>query len=347
MRNKIKKFRSDGSWPRQSILNIEFMTNNELKKTLKNGANPNKKRRMANNKLGGSVLHMANTARKTQILLNFGADPNITDFLGRTPIHSSNLDKTKILLKGGADPNAQDIDGLTPLQYAGNSPEKTKLLLETGADPNIGDKVNHRPLHDTRSLKQTKLLIEAGADVNIRNWYKSTPIYYSDSPEKTKLLIECDANVNVQNNFGRTPLHTSRNIEQIKLLLDAGCGVNIKDACNNTALYYFVSYPFYSNDEIKKKVDENFYKIIELFIKEGAEVTQDIINYYLEFKTKEKNEHLLKCMLMKKINWTNAICSFQNLYRNRLMNPDHPFCKRKLEEDFADFENHFLSRKEV
>jgi len=304
MRNKVRKFRSDGSWPRCSLLNIEFLTNNELKEALKGGADPNQKVRKVTNIPDHKLLNKANTARKTQLLIQFGVDPNIKDFFGHTPIYFSKPDQTKILLKAGADPNIQDIDYTTPLHYA-KTAEQTRLLIEAGAKLNVKNSNGDTPLILARTAEQTRLLIEAGADPNIKNINGYTALHYIHSFEQAKLLLEAGAEVNIKNSFGITPLSN--------MIFNIG---NIGN--------------------------ENFIKTIEIFIQEGAKVTQDVINYYLEYGDKKKTENLLRCMLMKKINWTNAICSFQNLYRNRLMNPNHPFCKRKLEEDFANFENHCL-----
>ena len=275
---KPLKFRSDGSWPRQSILNIEFMTNNELKELLKGDVDLNQRSKSG---YGGTPLHLTESQKKIRLLLNAGANPHIRDRCGYKPLHLA------------------------------KSPNKTKLLLKAGANPNSRDFGFHTSLHIAKNPEQIKLLLEYGADLNIKN---------------------C---------LGETPLHSSKNIEKTRILLEYGADPNSKTYNNKTPLFTYVYYYIFYN-QINYIDNENFYNTIELLIKKGTKVTQDLITFYLDLRDKKKTEHLLKCMLMKKINWMNAIVSFQNLYRNRLMNPDHPFCKRKLEEDFADFEKQCL-----
>ena len=84
----------------------------------------------------------------TQLLLDHGADPNISTKLGECPLHraadNNQLAIAKLLLLYKADPNIQQngkhySDGETPLHNAvyKNSIEMVQLLLERGADPNI------------------------------------------------------------------------------------------------------------------------------------------------------------------------------------------------------------------
>jgi ankyrin repeat protein len=55
----------------------------------------------------------------------------------------------KLLLEHGADPNIKNKDGITPLHWAvfksGVHVEVVKLLLEHGADPNIQNKKGRTP----------------------------------------------------------------------------------------------------------------------------------------------------------------------------------------------------------
>lgn len=81
-----------------------------------------------------------NRRESVKDLLRKGADPNVQDEFGNTPLmrevcSGSNHD-VKELLRYGADPNVHDDDGLTPLMRAlcYNDVEKVKDLLKHGAN---------------------------------------------------------------------------------------------------------------------------------------------------------------------------------------------------------------------
>ena len=74
------------------------------------------------------------------LLLKHGANPNIRDWRGRTPLHLScesygDLKVTERLLKLGVDIDSRDSEGLTPLQIALENDNEgvVELLLQCGA----------------------------------------------------------------------------------------------------------------------------------------------------------------------------------------------------------------------
>ena len=144
----------------------------------------------------------------------------------------------KLLIKKGADVNIKDTDGETPLHVVahGNKNDKkpielevAKLLIEKGADINAKneDRDYQTPLCYAAShnrVELAKLLIEKGADVN----NDVNAIAYAarrNSVEVAELLIKHRADVHAKNKDGNTPLYTAANnysVEVAKLLIKHG-----------------------------------------------------------------------------------------------------------------------------
>ena len=113
---------------------------------LDSGADPNK-----TNIYDDTPLHLAvwnDHKDVVQLLLDRGADPNKTiKHKGWGPLHIAvyygfRMDVIKLLLAGGADVNMADLTGKTPLQLTANTHPKDirhkdviPLLLENGAEP--------------------------------------------------------------------------------------------------------------------------------------------------------------------------------------------------------------------
>lgn len=76
---------------------------------------------------GKTPLHVVMSADQTRALLEAGADPNVPDEFGRTPLHvnsimplpgGDSLEVIDLLLEAGADPNAETEQGLAPWKFA-------------------------------------------------------------------------------------------------------------------------------------------------------------------------------------------------------------------------------------
>ncbi|MBR5904541.1 MAG: ankyrin repeat domain-containing protein [Alphaproteobacteria bacterium] len=75
-----------------------------------------------------------------KILIENGADVNLVDARGQTPLHQVyNVETAQLLIDHGADVNAIDSNGWTPLFYAPDV-NIAKILVENGADISIKDK---------------------------------------------------------------------------------------------------------------------------------------------------------------------------------------------------------------
>jgi len=94
---------------------------------LQNGANPNARCH------GDTALHLAaqgNDPTSTRILLQYKANPNIRDDVGRTPLFYASYNVAKKLLQNGANINIRDEDGNTAMVHAIQNGKNTAQLLE-------------------------------------------------------------------------------------------------------------------------------------------------------------------------------------------------------------------------
>jgi ankyrin repeat protein len=83
------------------------------------------------------------------LLLIAGANPNIKDDRGKTPLHyTTGVCSMSSLLRKGANPNEQDNEGKTPLHYIASTSNNwcVNLLLKNGARSDICNKQGETPL---------------------------------------------------------------------------------------------------------------------------------------------------------------------------------------------------------
>ena len=118
-------------------------------------------------------------------LIVAGADLNVTDELGRTPMHyaiSGGHDAcVKQLIEAGADVNAVNAYDHTPLHFAAWNGRDTlcKMLVAAGANPNVGNFDGQTPLHQAVCggyVTACKTLIIEGGNPDVVNVAGETPL---------------------------------------------------------------------------------------------------------------------------------------------------------------------------
>ena len=149
------------------------------------------------------------------------------------------------LLNGGADANLRDVDGSTPLLYAAHlgDSELVNVLLMAGADPNVANRYGVAPIHEASLVADAALiglLLDAGAEVERALPQGETPLMLAartSSLAAVRLLIERGANVNVVERWqGQTPLMYAAARDRAEVaaaLIAAGADVNAKTPRND------------------------------------------------------------------------------------------------------------------
>lgn len=141
-------------------------------------------------------------------LINAGADPNVKGLdahgQGKTILLvaimqdiKDNLPIISFLLAKGADPNISDFNGISPLQYAimGIKDGAAKYLIEHGANIHNVDRYGHTPLYEAvfyNRLEVVKLLLENGAwtDIDRLTRLKETPLTVAREQNRNAEMIK-------------------------------------------------------------------------------------------------------------------------------------------------------------
>ncbi|CAB0030145.1 unnamed protein product [Trichogramma brassicae] len=193
-------------------------------------------------RFGITLLHLAFDSHHENLaalLLRNGANPNIANASGETPLHricsrdydDDVFDAAKMLFDISDEKqktilvDAQDKQGWTPLHsaVARMHARLIKLLLRRGANPNIANAKGETPLHHICSRDYDDDVFDAAK------------MLFDISDEKQKTIL-----VDAQDNRGWTPLHSAATMGHahlIKLLLERGANPNSTNKDGETPLH--------------------------------------------------------------------------------------------------------------
>ncbi|KAL8125438.1 hypothetical protein AgCh_012942 [Apium graveolens] len=153
-------------------------------------------------------------------LIRAGADPNKTDYDGRSPLHLAASkgyeDIILFLTQEGVDINICDNFGNTPLFEAVKSghDQVVSLLIKEGAVLKIGDSGPFLCTAVARGdFDLIKRVLSAGTDPNSSDYDHRTPLHVAASQGLyllAKLLLESGASVLSRDRWGNTPLDEGR-----------------------------------------------------------------------------------------------------------------------------------------
>jgi ankyrin repeat protein len=170
----------------------------------------------------------------SRLLLEHGVDIHTHSKYHETALSSAafngRLEITRLLLDHGANPNVENDLGSTPLHLVSqgkyNSEEHgvgiARLLLERGADVNARQKNKITPLHSAAfkgRLEIAQLLLDHGAYAKAENEDRETALHIVsrgefDTQEQgvgiARLLLKCGADIHAQDKDKYTTLHSAR-----------------------------------------------------------------------------------------------------------------------------------------
>lgn len=147
-----------------------------------------------------------------EMLLNQGAETNMKNSFGNTPLHTcvSKFGTTDykvlvLLLENGADVDTRNTDGKTALHLASlNSTgiDLMEILLEYNADPNIRNNSNETLLHEliwSDEYDMIELLLKNGADPNLKDGNGPTPL---DIVESNQFIADRERLIDLLVSYG-------------------------------------------------------------------------------------------------------------------------------------------------
>ncbi|CAL1548181.1 unnamed protein product, partial [Lymnaea stagnalis] len=188
------------------------------------------------NKRGENALLMAAKSGCTEtvkLLMEAGADPLSLTKFGNTGLSlAGNKDIAELFVQAGADVNLRNMHGQTPMHCAvkRRKYDVLNLLLQHGANVNMKDLYGDTPLIAALKVSEVSLilrLLAAKANVNLQNKKGKTALMYATS---ISILIRF-----------QTKMQRIVRLRILDLLLQHGADANLKDNIGRTALMYTYS----------------------------------------------------------------------------------------------------------
>ncbi|MBU1109115.1 MAG: ankyrin repeat domain-containing protein [Candidatus Riflebacteria bacterium] len=201
-------------------------------------------------------LVMAKRLENVQLVLKFGADPNVVDSRANTALHhcaeNGSVEIARALLENKARPDLLNNDGDAPIHVAvrKNNLQVLKILSEHHANIDLPDKKGKTPLHSAAEAGKIEFVQQLLADkaaVNLQDLENRTPMdlvcqnYRLDINEKT-LLVEMfkKAGSNQKNPLLAPHLWAAAkkgDVKKLQELLQAGAEINSQNDSKETALH--------------------------------------------------------------------------------------------------------------
>ncbi|XP_049640760.1 ankyrin repeat and SOCS box protein 3 [Suncus etruscus] len=185
---------------------------------------------------GFCALHLAASQghwKVVQILLEAGADPNVTTSEETTPLFlavgSGRIEVLKLLLEGGANVSgSHSLCGWNSLHQATfqENTEMVKLLLKKGANKECQDDFGITSLFVAAQygkFESLRLLISSGANVNCQALDKATPLFIASQEGHTSCVAQllssgADPNLYCNEDNWQLPIHAAAQMGHADIL---------------------------------------------------------------------------------------------------------------------------------
>ncbi|MDR1334424.1 MAG: ankyrin repeat domain-containing protein [Holosporaceae bacterium] len=241
---------------------IALKDKTHLEDLLKKGANPNQVT-FSIDKESGKICDSTTplifaaifgNSEVIQILLTNGANVNLGNSDGTTPLHAAmhidnfeHVKRVEILLGQGANPNARDADGCTPLMAL------AEHILE---------------------LTRLRELARGNEEENTTQGFSQG---ISCGFQVLELLTHYDADINAQDNNGNSVLVRAipwcaryLNLELIKKLIKLGAAVNFPNNDGYKVLDHAIVHKKVAENMDNRKLADEYDQVIELLLVHGA-----------------------------------------------------------------------------
>ena len=174
-------------------------------------------------------------------LVDAKCDLNVQNNIGRCALHYTSHKGlgTQLLLDAGADPNIIDADGNTPLILAAAEgfDAVVKCLVERDCDCDVANKFGKTALHLLAMKNHWQGIVaiaEAGGDVDIADAESAVPLWYAvnhNRPEAVKGLLVANCQPDPPHSLSAAPVPLATSLEKrlfeiAKLLILAGCDLS-------------------------------------------------------------------------------------------------------------------------
>ncbi|CAG9982277.1 unnamed protein product [Clonostachys byssicola] len=210
---------------------------------------------------GGTALHMLASANEwwkleaMRCLLANGADPNLVDEKGQTPLHIAargvqetdqdisgfwKMEAVRILLDHGANPDIIDKEGQTALHRAGSAPDVMAELLQRGADATLGTRSPLFQAIRDQNLAAFDTLLDHGLSVDTLDTSRqSEDIHHSLREPRVVYALLATAYAEELNS------HVPESVPLLRSLVRRGANLYLPLNDRETLIHFLFEFPEY------------------------------------------------------------------------------------------------------